>query len=130
MSRIPIGDRSAVAGHDHVFGEPRRKLVEDALRVDRIGRLHRAVLERLPPFRDILLDALAPADVIVLFKQRQQRGERLLAISNKRVVHRVAQRDVCAVDVDLNAARVTRLGQELAVGKGGADHQQRVALLH
>ena len=104
--------------------------MEDALRIDRIGRLHRAVLERLPPFRDILLYALAPSSIRVLIEQRQECGKRLLAVSNKRIFHRVTQRDVGAVDIDLHAAGVTRLGQELAIGKGGSNHEKRVALLH
>ena len=63
-------------------------------------------------------------------QQRQQRAQRRGAVADHVDFHRIAQAQPAAVDVDLHAARGTRLGQKFAVGKGGAHHQEGVAILH
>ena len=45
-------------------------------------------------------------------------------------LHRVTDADHARVDVDLDAAGLPLLGQELRVREARADHQQRVAALH
>ena len=61
-------------------------------------------------FGDILLGALSPARVLILLEERQEGRERLLAITDQAVFHWVAQREVGAIDIDLDAPRVPRLG--------------------
>ena len=63
-------------------------------------------------------------------KQRDQRAQRLRRIADEVDLHRVADPEHAAVDVDLHAARLALLRQELRVGEARADHQQRVAVLH
>ena len=61
-------------------------------------------------------------------RQRDQRPQRLLRVTDEVDLHRVADARHAAVDVDLDAARLTLFGQELRVGKARADHEQRVAV--
>ncbi len=67
---------------------------------------------------------------VFCFEQRQERLQRLGAVADEIDFHRIPQAQIFALDVDLHAARVPGLRQELAVGKSRADHQQRVAVLH
>jgi hypothetical protein len=63
-------------------------------------------------------------------RSRQARAQRLGAVADHAHLHRVADAQHARVDVDLHAARLAFLGQELGVRKARADHQQGVALLH
>ena len=54
--------------------------------------------------------------------------ERLLRVALEIDVHRIAQAQQPAVDVDLHALGLAGLGIELGVGKAAADDQQRVAV--
>ena len=53
-----------VGGEDRVVGQPRRQLAEHALRVDRLGRVHRARVEQLPPLVDVVGDLVAPRAIV------------------------------------------------------------------
>ena len=72
-------------------------------------------------FRNLLLLPL---------QQGQQRLKNGLRVADQGRIHLVAQADARGVELDLNALRLTRLGQELHVRIAGADHDERVALLH
>ncbi len=87
-------------------------------------------LDHLPPLADVLFDLLPPAAVVLALQQRQQRFEGQRAVADEVDLHRVADAEHPAVEVDLHAARLALLRQELRVGEAGADHQQRVAVLH
>ena len=63
-------------------------------------------------------------------EQRKQRLQRLLRVADEIDLHRIAQRQHVGGDVDLDAARLALLGQELRVGEARADHQERVAFGH
>ena len=58
----------------------------------------------------------------------EQRGDRVLDRPDQRDVHWDPAADVLAADVDLDHPRV--LGIERPIGEVGAEHQQRVAMLH
>ena len=73
---------------------------------------------------------LRHAAVCLLAKQRQQRAQRFGGVADEIDLHRIAQDQHVGVDVDLHAARLAFLRQELGIGKARADHQQRVALRH
>ena len=63
-------------------------------------------------------------------EQRQQRPQRVARVAAQVDLHRVADAEHPRVEVDLDAARLARLRQPLAVGEACADHQQRVAARH
>ena len=54
--------------------QPRRKLPENTLRVYRIGGVHRAAFQQLPPIGEIILDRVSPFRIGLLFEERQQRS--------------------------------------------------------
>jgi len=65
---------------------------------------------------------------VVAGQARQQRGECLAHAAGQRHVDRDPPADALAADVDLDHLDPVRI--ELPVGKVGAEHQQRVAVLH
>ena len=89
-------------------GQARRQLPRDALRIDRVRRLHRALLERLPPVVDMLSIRSRQRRDRLLLEQRQQRAQRLGRIALQVDLHRVADAQHAGVDVDLHAARLRR----------------------
>ncbi len=113
-----------------VVRQPRRQLPEHALGIDRIGRAERALLDDLPPVAHVLLDPLAPGAVRLAPQQRRQRAQRERAVALEMDLHRVADAEHLAVDVDLHAARLALGRQVLGIGKVRADHQERVAAHH
>ena len=62
------------------------------------------------------------------FEQGKQRGERVLDGADEAEVDLGAAADLVAADVDLDDLGV--FGEELRVGKVGAEHQQNVAVFH
>ena len=103
----------------------------DALRIDR--RRPAAVARSssvFHQFRDVVFDASAPAAVGLLLQPRQQGAQRLGGIADQADLHRKADRQHAGIDIDLHAARLAFLRQEFGIGKGRADHQQRVAFHH
>ena len=60
---------------------------------------------------------------------RLERAQRLLRVADQLHVDRVADADHVGLDVDLDAARLPLLRQELRVREARADHEQRVAAL-
>ncbi len=130
VARIPVGARAGIAGDDDAVGQARRQLPGHALRIDRLGRLHGAGFEHLPPLGDVLLDAFAPFAVGLLLEHRQQSAQGFGGIADQIDFHRIAQRQHVGCDIDLHAARLALLRQELRIGEAGADHQQRVAFGH
>ncbi len=92
--------------------------------------IHRALLEHAPPTLDIRFDALAPSALLLAMQLRQQRAQRVFAVAEQIQLHRIAQAQHSAIDIDLDATRLPFLRQEFRVGKCRADHQQRVALRH
>jgi hypothetical protein len=110
---------------------PHRIASSGALRVDgrRFG-VHRLLFQQLPAFRDVADDALLPGAILFALQQRNQGLQRRPAVPHQAAFHGVAQADHLRVDVDLHPARLALFGQEFRVGKAGANHQQRVALVH
>ena len=79
-----------------------------------------------------LFDLGAPAIVALalVVEQRQQSRERVRGVADDRHFHRIAKREVARLEVDLHAARLPGVRQELRVRKVGADHEERIALTH
>ncbi|MHC2621452.1 hypothetical protein ACVIW2_003484 [Bradyrhizobium huanghuaihaiense] len=90
----------------------------------------RTIVQRLPPSGDVVLDTLAPGTIGLRRESRQKRAKRLGSIADEADFHRKADRHHGSVDVDLHAAAAAFFRQEFGIGKGGADHQQRVAVRH
>ncbi len=130
VTGVPVGGRAGIGGEDGVVRQSGRELPEHPLRVDGIGLGQRPPLHQRPPVADVGFDPLLPLALCLVLEQRQQRLQRTGGIALQVDLHRVAQAEHLGVDVDLHAARLALGGQELAVGEAGADHQQRVALLH
>ncbi len=130
LTRPPVGARAGVGGHDRAVGQELVELPQHPLRVQRLGVEQAAVLDDLPPARDVVLDLLAPRAVRLALEQRQQRAQRLARVAAQVDLHRVADAEHARVEVDLNAAGLALLGQPLGVGEARADHQQRVAAGH
>ena len=63
-------------------------------------------------------------------KQRQQRPQGFRGVADEIDLHRIAQRQHVRLDVDLHAARLAFLRQELGIRKARADHEKRVAFRH
>ena len=63
-------------------------------------------------------------------EQRQQRAKCLARVADEVQLHRIADADHPGVEIDLDAARLTLLRQELGVREARSDHQQRVAAAH
>ena len=126
----PVRRRARVGAQDRVVGQPLGKLEEQPLWVDRIGALERALLHQLPPLPDLMLDLLAPGTVVLSLQQRDQCPKSRLRVTDELDLHRVADPDHPPVNVDLHAASLPLLGQELRVGEARADHQERVAVHH
>ena len=104
--------------------------MKEQLRVQRLGALVRTGVHQVPPLADLALDLLAPGAIRLALQQRDQLAQRLGAVADQVELHRVADPEHLAVDVDLHAAGLALLGQELRVGKARADHQQGVAAHH
>ncbi|MET3789163.1 hypothetical protein ABIC24_006859 [Methylobacterium radiotolerans] len=131
VAGVPVGAGAGIRRDDHPLGQARRELPGDALRVHRVGLGHGPILGLLPPGGDALLDAGAPsAAFLLLLQERQQGGEGLGRLAAERHLHRIAQRQHLRGYVDLHAAGLPLLGQELGPGEARADHQQRVAFGH
>ena len=111
-------------------GRRGRELVEDAQRVERRRVDHRPRREDLVPALDLRFDLLAPGAVLLALQLRDQLAQRVARVADQADLHRVADADQAAVDVDLHAARLARLGQPLRVGEARADHQEGVAAVH
>ena len=112
------------------LGQARGQFPGNELRIDRGCGLMCPSVQRLPPFRDVIFDSLAPRAVAPGFQSRQQCAQCLGGVADEANLHGKADRQHAGVDVDLHAARGAFLGQEFGVREGGADHQQRVALHH
>ena len=112
-------------------GSRSRELVEDQLRVD-AGRRTGGRARRGSRHQRSTLASISSrhARSSLRLQQREQRAQRLRRVADEVDLHRVAHADQPAVDVDLHAARLARLGQPLRVREARADHQQRVAALH
>ena len=130
VAREPVGDAAGVGADDAVVRQARRQFPEHPLRVDRIGVGQGALLDHLPPVLDVLLDLQAPGAVLLALQVRDQGPERLGAVAGKVDLHRVADREHPAVEVDLDAARLALGRQKLGVGEARADHEQGVAAHH
>ncbi len=91
----------------------------------------RALLDQPPPVRDLVLDLRAATPRSVLCSTSGISSSSVaLRVADQAELHRVADVQHAAVEVDLHAARLAGLGQELRVRERRADHQQRVALVH
>ncbi len=84
----------------------------------------------LPPLRDLPLDEGAPRPVRLPVQTWDQCSQRLLRVADELDVHRVADADHPAVDVDLDAVRLALLRQPFGVREAGPDHEERVAVRH
>ncbi len=91
---------------------------------------HRPLGEDLVPLLDFAFDLLTPGAVLLALQLRDQLAQRVARVADQADLHRVADADQPAVDVDLHAARLARFGQPLRVGEAGADHQEGVAAVH
>jgi hypothetical protein len=100
------------------------------LRIDGIGRVHRPLLEGLPPFGDVVLDVLAKPAVLLASQLRDEGSQGLLTIADEAYLHRVADREHSPVDVDLHAARLALGGKKFRVRKVRPDHEQGIAVVH
>ncbi len=127
---IPVGGGAGIAGQDAAVRQARRQLPEHALRIDRIGAGHGATFQHAPPAVDVLFNLLAPAALILALQIRYQRAQSSLGVADQANLHRIAQVQHAAVDVDLHAARLAFLRQEFRIRKRRADHQQGVAVAH
>src|SRR5215217_5717194 len=126
----PVRGGFGVSGEDAAVRQTRTELVVDPLGVEELRVLHRAVLQYLPPALDVLFYPLAPGAVLLTPEVRDQGSQGLLRITDEVDLHRVADADHLAVNVDLHASGLTRLRQPLRVREARADHEQRVAVLH
>ena len=87
--------------------------------------------QRVEPLASATVMRLHPRQVrrvAAVGQTRQQRGDRVLDGPDQPDVHRDPAADVLAADVDLDDPRV--LGIERPIGEIGAEHQQRIAMLH
>ncbi len=100
------------------------------LRVDRLAA-GGAVGERVQPLAGLLVvrEAVVEVGAVALGGEPRQEGaERRLHVADEGEVEPRAAAEVLGPDVDLRDLRLG--GVELAVGKVGAQHQERVALQH
>jgi hypothetical protein len=63
-------------------------------------------------------------------QQGQQGPQRLGAVANEVDLHRIADAEHAAVDIDLDRSRLPGPRQELGIRKAAAHHEQRVAAGH
>src|SRR5271166_6748663 len=106
------------------------KFAEDQHRVDRIGRYLGLGVHRPPPADHARLDGLAPGTIFLALQVRDQGGQRGGRVPDQVDLVRIPHPDELAVDVDLDAAGLAELGQELRVREARAHGEQRVAVLH
>ena len=124
VARIPVGADAAVAGEDGAVGQPGRKLGEHALRVDRVGLDHRAVVAASPPIRPSSRRSARASSVSVFCSSSGSSASSVAPTSPCEIdFHRIADREHARLDIDLHAARLPFLGQELGIGKTRAEHQ-------
>ena len=119
-----------IGGDDRIVGKPRRQFPEYPLGIKRLSRIHGAIFQRLPPALKPFFDPTTPGGFLLLRQHRQQRPHRRGAVADHIDFHRVAEAQPAAVDIYLNPPRISRLGQEFAIGKRRADHQEGVAAFH
>src|SRR5207248_10972733 len=122
VAREPVRGRAGVGADDRVLGQALRELPDDALWVHRVAVLERAVLDHPPPLLDLALDLLAPRAVLLALELRDQLAQRLLRVADERHVDRVADSGAAGVDVDLDAAGLAFLWEELRVREARPDH--------
>ena len=130
IPRVPGSRAAGVGGEDRALREALVQLAVHERRVDRL-RLHGSVrLEDLPPFAHAALDLLAPAAIHLPLQIRKERPQGLRRVAVQVHLHRIADPEHAALQIDLHAASLTLLREELRVGERRAHHQQRVALAH
>ena len=129
VARGPGGDRAGIGRDDRVILQEFVQFVRDHLRLHRSVRPRAALFQKLVPRLHPALRLLEEAAVLARRKLGQERVEHGGGVADQRTFDRRAQADTLRVMVDLDDARLTRLGIELDVGEGAADDQQRVALL-
>ena len=119
-----LAQEPEVARQDHALGQARRQLPGHALRVDRVRRLHGALLQRLPP--------VAPCSSRCSRATRRRSFARAAAAAraaSRRVAdqvdfHRVAERQHVGSISICTPRALPSFGQEFRIGKARADHQQ------
>ena len=114
---VPVRRGARVRGQDAIIRQPWRQLPEDALRIERIGLVHGAPLEHLPPLRHAFLDFISKRAIGLALKQRNQRTQRRSAVALQIDLHRIPDAQHLSIDVDLNAASLSFLGQKFGIGK-------------
>ena len=97
-------------------GQARGELPEDPLRVERLGGdLGAGRPAAATSARSRLRSPRASERSVLRCEQREQRAQRLARVADEVDLHRVADAEHARVEVDLHAARLARLGQELGV---------------
>ena len=130
IARKPVRGGAGVGHDDAIVRQSRREFPKDALRIDRLGFVHRARLQNFPPFRHAVFDLLAPLPILFASKQRFEGAQCFRAVADQIHFRRIANAQHFGIDVDLHAASLTFLGQKFRIRKTRTDNEQRVALGH
>src|SRR5438309_11506427 len=77
VARGPVRGRPRIRAQDAAVGKPLGELPEDALRIYRIGVLHRPILDDVPPTLDLGLDSLSPGTVVFALQVWNEQAESL-----------------------------------------------------
>ena len=101
-----------------------------ALRIDRIGVVHRPGREHFPPVAHASFDFFAPRTIRFSIKSREQCLQRFFAIAFEIHFHGITNPQHPSININLHGASLPLFGQELRIGKARPDHQQRVAIAH
>ena len=92
--------------------------------------MRRTLLHGFAPVLHARLSLLQESLVCPGRQTRHEFTENAAAIADQANLHGKSQADASGIQFDLHSARLTGLRQELNVRKGGADHQQGVAIFH
>src|SRR5205085_6185230 len=123
MPRPPGGNGSAIAAYNRIISQALAEFPGHDLRLHRLIRPRRAFLHDLPPVFHSRLRGLEKASVLLTFQKRNQLPQGVTAVTDQSDLHRVAQSYTFGIEINLHSARLVRLGHELDIREGTADHQ-------
>src|SRR5690606_36257988 len=114
-----------VRGQDGVVGQPASEGTRHALRLERPAVVAYRLLHHLAPAAHAILRLLQKRSIRFPRETRIEQAKRFGCIADETGIDRKAQSDALSIAIDLDAARLARLGIVLDVRKGGADDQKR-----
>ena len=117
VARGPSGDRAGIGRDDRVILQEFVQLMRHHLRLHRTVGSRAALFQKLVPRLHATLRLLEEAAVLAHRKLRQERVEHGGGVADQRTFDRRTQADALRIMVDLDDARLTRLGIELDIGE-------------